>query len=222
MIKSLFLAIIFTISSPSLLYGQVAKVKSCSEQIVEFQMRSKNGHKGEAAIGFAKSTVNLVVFQLLPASGVQGILLSLGIQLGMGIVETGTKLALAKHRQNILEIFQGAANGGNKRTEKLWKIANRRNRKAFSDISYNQFLNAIHNGDLSGSACEFKVIPKRKDLIHVIINAKELGNDEFFGERSRSEEGSINESGRSIPSDKSTPDYPMPEDLKDGVRGKEF
>lgn len=96
----------------------------------------------------------------------------------------GSILAVRKHRKNMLEIFEGAASGGNKKTEKMWRLALKKDINAFKGMTYEQFLQGIREADSSGKACETETIPERKDVINVVIDLKELDDDEkVLGEK---------------------------------------
>lgn len=149
--------------------------------------------------------------------------LSAGVWLGGAALATGastaglTILAVRKHRKNILKIFEGAAKGGNRKTEKLWKLALKKNLDAFKGVTYEQFLAAIHESDISGKACEIETIPERKEIVNVVIDLKELEDDNaIVGEQSKSKRAANSDKSRQDVKDQSSPEK-VNDDLPAGV-----
>jgi hypothetical protein len=179
-------------------------VKSCSQRLKELQSEVARGNKTNKKIEESAATVvnagtSVVINTLSTSIGMIGsTAIGLGAQIGLTLIIVGTKTAIKKHRENIALIFEGAAiPGGNVRTKKLWKLANKKNRNAFKDITYEQFLNAIHKADLSGEACQFEDIPERRDLIGVLVDGKELFDEApMLGEKEQSRNESVIESER--------------------------
>lgn len=150
------------------------KVSSCSESL---KLSIQDKTRSSEDLGFATG-VTLLSAPFVGAfvAGVPGALAGTGVVLVLGTTALTQEIA-KKHRKNILEIFKGAASGkGNGKTKKLWRIAHRKNKAVFKDMTYSSFLQHLHNADISGEACEFRDVPKKKGIIQVLVDQSELSD----------------------------------------------
>lgn len=182
--------------------GQNVGQKSCQDQIKEKLKKLPNAGKtiltsaGSYAAGY--TIAGFAMTSPLVGGAAFVALYSTGLTLAFAAPAAGVGiLAVRKHRKNILEVFEGAASGGNKKTEKLWKLAIKKNLNAFKGITYEQFLSEIHKSDISGKACETESVPERKDILNVVIDLKDLEDEEpIHGEKINTEKSAQSNSSR--------------------------
>ena len=171
----------------------VVEIKSCQEQLREKLKKLPLNIAGKTLAAGSATTYGLGAFIWYSSVSV-GFNVAYAAQFVIwnplifaGTAATGiTIMAIRKHRKNILEILEGSGTGGNKKTEKLWKMAKKKSPKAFQGLTYEKFLADIHASDVSGKACETEVVPERKDLLNVVIDLNDLEDKEnIIGEKTK-------------------------------------
>jgi hypothetical protein len=199
------------------------EVKSCSERLRN--LVNKNSGKAKDVAGVSGTAAGLggiiigvpsgvihsrntsVDGDIAPGAGLKGAAITAGVIFAIGGGIAGVMAFVQKHRENILEIFDGAANGGNGKTKKLWKITKKKMSKidkdAFKNVTYKQFLEEIYKADISGRACEFEDVPERKEIASVLIEQIELENEDKIGEKMEVSKNSQVEMNRNIHIEKS-------------------
>lgn len=167
-IVSIFLCLLISTHS----YGNGL---SCSEQLetklVAHKKRGKEVVAGAFAVGIivVATTMSSSEGNKKSSDTGEGSLFTGGFVL-MGLAFAGviTYVLAPFHKKQVLKIFNGAANGGNDLTEKLWKKANRKAPEIFGKTTYAEFLKKIHDGDVSGEACKSMPVPNKKEIIKVV------------------------------------------------------
>ena len=70
-----------------------------------------------------------------------------------------------KNAKDLLAIYDEAANEGGKKTRKLYRKLLKMHPS--SELTYEEFLEAIHESDLNGTDCQ-KELPKKKDILTIV------------------------------------------------------
>ena len=165
---SLAFALIFSISSS---FAQEAKTqRSCKDQLIQSKTKVAQAFDkvgGASFLGIAGASA----FSVLLFESMGGFIITIPA-FAVGTTVLGVQL---QNRKNAIAIFEGAASGGNEKTEKLWRKANRLAPDIFGKYSYQDFLNEIHEADLSGKACITDIRPSKKKLITLVGAELEQG-----------------------------------------------
>ena len=183
------------------------EIKSCSEQLIMSKAKTEQGINVTSAGGFLAS----VGGGFLAASLGTGPALPITI-FGGAVVGTTVLAIKFTEKKHALEIFEGAANGGNSRTEKLWRKANKKHPETFKKITYAEFLASIHKADLNGEACRVDNSPSKKAFIKIVevdisensnkqvgqvsnkkIDDSERGSEKQIANEPNTESGKINQ-----------------------------
>ncbi len=80
-----------------------------------------------------------------------------------------TAVGIALHRDNIVEILTDAQKGDGPMIRKLWRKFNRRHKAEALQMTYEQFVQAIHEADANGSLCSEELFVEKNDIMSAVI-----------------------------------------------------
>jgi hypothetical protein len=177
---SLAFAVIFSISSS---FAQTTKTqRSCKDQLIQSKTKVANAFD-KVGSGSFLGVAGAMAFSLMMFESMGDFFITLPV----AVVGTTVLGIQVQNRKTAIAIFEGAANGGNEKTDKLWRKANRIAPETFGKYSYQDFLNEIHEADVSGKACKTDIRPSKRKLIKLI------GSELEQGETSETEDEAISD-----------------------------